>query len=197
MPVHIDFPDHSPDEVHFQDLINGWCNEGLGQFFMDEKKALVCHLKRETEVDGQITEHHRTLNPHGTFTVPTSLDGFSRRQEEYVPVALICHNGHNHLSAHYYAVLMYRDLLWLADDGQTPKVIPNLTPQIAKDIIQLWAIQLSHFRTPQDVARTLPAPESPDFEPPDAPIAQQKGQTQYRTHEAPLCPLHQFWQTSN
>ena len=92
MPVHIDFPDHCPDEVPFQDLINGWCNEGLGQFFMDEKKAL------ETEVDGQITKHHQTLNPHGTFTVPTSLDGFSRRQEEYVLVVLICHNGHNHLS---------------------------------------------------------------------------------------------------
>ena len=64
------------------------------------------------------------MNPHGTFTVPVSLDGFSRRQEEYVPVALICHKGHNHMSGHYYAVLMYRDLLWLADDGQTPKVIP-------------------------------------------------------------------------
>ena len=38
-----------------------------------------------------------------------------------------------------YAILMYRDLLWLADDGQTPKVIPNLTPQIAGDILTLSA----------------------------------------------------------
>ena len=40
------------------------------------------------------------------------------------------------MSGHYYAILMYRDLLWLADDGQTSKVIPNLTPQIPGDIMQ-------------------------------------------------------------
>lgn len=72
----------------------------------------------EIRPGGQITKHHRALNPHGSFTVPVSLDGFSRKQKEYIPVALICHKGHNHLSSHYYTILMYRDLLWLADDGQ-------------------------------------------------------------------------------
>ena len=52
MPIHIDFPAHCPDEVHLQDLTNEWRNEGLGQYFMDEKTALVCHLKRDTEIDG-------------------------------------------------------------------------------------------------------------------------------------------------
>lgn len=46
MLIHIDFPAHCLDEVHFQDLINEWCNEGLGQYFMDEKRALVCHLQK-------------------------------------------------------------------------------------------------------------------------------------------------------
>ena len=47
---------------------------------------------------------------------------------------------------------MYQDLLWLIDDGQTPTVIQNLTQQMAGDIIQLWAIQTSHFRTPREIA---------------------------------------------
>ena len=42
----------------------------LGQYLMDEKRALVCHIKRDTEMEGQVTKHHRALNPHGTFTVP-------------------------------------------------------------------------------------------------------------------------------
>ena len=52
MLIHIDFPAHCLDEVHFQDLINEWCNEGLGQYFMDEKRG---PRLSPPEVDGTVT----------------------------------------------------------------------------------------------------------------------------------------------
>ena len=62
---------------------------------------------------------------------------------------------------------MYQDLLWLADGGQTPKVIPNLTRQIAGDIIQTMGHpSLSFQDSSRHKARTMPAPESPDYDPP-------------------------------
>lgn len=134
MPTHIDYPDAYRDEVIFPELINAWRNEGLGQYFMDEKKA-----SNETRTWGTVAKHQRALNPHGPFTVPCSLDGFSRRKEEYIPVALVCHHGPNHFSGHYYTILVYRGLLWSADDGRHPG----------------HCIQTSVFRTPREIAWDL------------------------------------------
>ena len=56
--------------------------------------------------------------------------------------------------------------MWLADDGQVPTHLPNLTPSLASQITQVWAVNIDCFKTPQQVLQGLPPPEEPDFEPP-------------------------------
>ena len=165
-PILVNYPDDWPDDVTFQQLINNWANEGMGQYLMDDKKVVICHVTRNTCIEGVMTKHQKPFNPYGTFTMPRSLDGFSRTATEFVPAVLICHRGQTHQDGHYFAILIYRDLMWLADDGQVPTHLPNLTPSLASQITQVWAVNIDCFKTPQQVLQGLPPPEEPDFEPP-------------------------------
>ena len=174
MPILIPFPDDWPEDIRFQDLFNNWANQGLGQYLMDDKKVLICHVTRNTVVDGIATKHNKTLNPYGTFTVPRSLDGFARTSTEFVPAVLICHRGKTHDTGHYFAILIYRDLMWLADDGKVPTYLPFLTPKLASQITQIWAVSLDVFKTPQQIRRSLPPLEQPDYDPPLHPSPNKK-----------------------
>ena len=103
------------------------------------------------------------MDPHHT----QDLNKFSRASAECMPTAYVCHGGPNHDTGHiYFVILVYRDLMWLADDGRAPTVLPFLTPQLAGQIVQVWAVQTSVFVTPRQIARALPPPEPPDFDPP-------------------------------
>ena len=133
-PVLVPYPDDWPEEVSFQQLINNWANQGMGQYLMDDKKVLVCHVTRNTCINGVMTKHQKPFNPYGAFTMPRSLDGFARTSTEFVPAVLICHRGQTHQEGHYFAILIYRDLMWLADDGKVPTHLPNLTPSLASQI---------------------------------------------------------------
>lgn len=64
--------------------------------------------------------------------------------------------------------------MWLADDGKVPTHLPFLTPKLASQITQVWAISLDTFRTPQQIWQNLPAPEEPDFDPPLHPSPQKR-----------------------
>ena len=162
-PILVPYPDDWPDDVTLQQLINNWANQGMGQYLLDDKKLLVCHVTRNTCINGVMTKHQKPFNPYGTFTMPRSLDGFARSTTEFVPAVLICHRGQSHQQGHYFAILIYRDLMWLADDGQVPTHLPNLTPSLASQITQVWAVSI---KTPQQVLHDLPPPEEPDYEPP-------------------------------
>ena len=165
-PILSPYPDNWPDSTNLQDLFNGWANTGLGQYLKDDKPALVSHIARNTTVDGTPTKHSKILNTYGTFTVPRSLDGFARTSSEFVPAALICHRGPSHNTGHYFAILIYRDLMWIADDGKPPVHLEHLTPQLASQVTQVWAVHIDTFRTTQQVLHSLPPPEEPDFDPP-------------------------------
>ena len=67
MPILIPYPDDWPEDTRFQDLINNWANQGLGQYLMDDKKVLICRVTRNTVVDGIATKHAKTLNPYGSL----------------------------------------------------------------------------------------------------------------------------------
>ena len=164
-PILVPYPDDWPDDVSLQQLINNWANQGMGQYLMDDKKVLICHVTRNTCIDGVMTKHQKPFNPYGTFTMPRSLDGFSRSSTEFVPAVLICHRGQTHQQGHYFAILIYRDLMWIADDGKAPTHLPNLTPSLASQIAQVWAVNIDCFKTPQQVLHGLPPPEEPDYEP--------------------------------
>ena len=166
LPLIVDYPDEYLDEITWQELMNCWANHGYGQYLSDDKLIHVSHINRAVTIEGTVTKHKRALNPHGPYTVPRSLDGFSRASAEYLPMAYICHRGPTHDTGHYYTILVYKDLMWIADDGATPKVLPFLTPQIAGQIVQVWGIQTSALLTPRQIARALPPPESPDYDPP-------------------------------
>ena len=168
IPLVVDYPDEFLDEITWQELLNCWANQGCGQYLGDDKMIHISHshINRAVTIEGTVTKHKRALNPHGPYTVPRSLDGFSRASEEYIPLAYICHRGPTHQTGHYYAILVYKDLMWIADDGATPKVLPFLTPQIAGQIVQVWGIQTSALITPRQIARALPPPETPDYDPP-------------------------------
>ena len=162
VPLLVDYPQDWPENTTMQTLMNGWANEGLGQYLLDDKAILVAHITRNTTVDGVATKHKKILNPYGTFT----MDGFARSSTEFVPAALICHRGPNHEAGHYFAILIYRDLMWLADDGKAPMHLPQLTPQLASQVVQIWAVHIDTFSTTQEVIQRLPLPEEPDFDPP-------------------------------
>ena len=177
MPILVPYPDDWPEDIKFQDLINNWANQGMGQYLMGDKKVLICHITRNTTVDGTATKHNKTLNPYGTFTAPRSLDGFARTSTEFVPAVLICHRGKTHDTGHYFAILIYRDLMWLADDGKVPTYLPFLTPKFASQIMQIWAINIDTFKTPQQIWRSLPPPEEPDYDPPLHPSPHKRART--------------------
>ena len=167
-PILIPYPEDWPEDVTFQQLVNNWANQGLGQYLMDDKRVLICHVTRNTCIDGIMTQHSKPFNPYGTFTMPRSLDGFARTSTEFVPAVLICHRGHTDQAGHYFAILIYRDLMWLADDGKVPVHLPHLTPKLASQITQVWAVSLDTFKTPQQVLQGLPDPTHLDqqrFEP--------------------------------
>ena len=173
-PILVPYLDDWPDDVSLQQLINNWANQGMGQYLMDDKKILICHITRNTCADGVMTKHQKPFNPYGTFTMPRSLDGFARTSTEFAPVVLICHRGQSHQHGHYFAILIYRGLMWLADDGKVPTHLPNLTPSLAGQITQVWAVSMDCFKTPQQVLYGLPPPEVPDYEPPLHPSPMKK-----------------------
>ena len=166
-PILVPFPDDWPEATSLQDLFNGWANTGLGQYLMDDKPVLVSHITRNTMVDSTPTKHSKILNTYGTFTAPRSLGGFARTPSEFAPAALICHRGPSHNTGHYFAILIYRDLMWgIADDGKPPIHLERLTPQLASQVTQVWAVHIDTFKTTQQVLRSLPPPEEPDYDPP-------------------------------
>ena len=165
-PILAPYPDEWPDDASFQQLINNWANQRMGQYLMDDKKVLICHVTRHTCIEGVMTKHQKPFNPYGTFTMPRSLDGFARTSTEFVPAVLICHRGQSHQEEHYFAILIYHDLMWIADDGKVPTHLPNLTPSLASQITQVWAVSIECFKTPQQVLQGLPPLEEPDYEPP-------------------------------
>ena len=78
---------------------------------------------------------------------------------------LICHQGQTHQAGHYFAILIYRDLMWIADDGKVAQHLPHLTPKLASQITRVWAVNADIFKTPQQVLQGLPPAEEPDFDP--------------------------------
>ena len=56
--------------------------------------------------------------------------------------------------------------MWLADDGKPPIHLAHLTPQLASQVTQVWAVHIDTFRTTQQVIQMLPPAEEPDFDPP-------------------------------
>ena len=190
------YPDDWPDDVTFQELINGWSNMGMGQYLMGDKPALVCHVTRNTRIDGVMTKHTKAFNPYGTFKVPRLLDGCARTSSEFVPAALICHRGPSHETGHYFAILIYRDPMWLADDGKPPTHLPRLTPQLASQITQVWAVHIDTFKTPQQVIRSLPPAQEPlRSSSPRQPV--QESQNRTRPQPAPLWEHDQRWTSSH
>ena len=90
-PILVPYPDDWPDDATLQQLINNWANQGMGQYLLGDKKLLVCHVTRNTCINGVMTKHQKPFNPYGTFNMPRSLDGFARSTTEFVPAVLICH----------------------------------------------------------------------------------------------------------
>ena len=50
------------------------------------------------------------------------------------------HVGRDHKAGHYYTVLIYKDMFWIADDGQYPQPLPALTANMRRCIVQVWAV---------------------------------------------------------
>ena len=64
--------------------------------------------------------------------------------------------------------------MWLADDGKPPIHLAHLTPQLASQVTQVWAVHIDTFRTTQQVIQMLPPAEEPDFDPPLHPSPQKR-----------------------
>ena len=139
-----------PDKASGPDAVS----TQLLRTLMDDKPVLVTHVTRNTMIRGIATKREKILNPYGTFKAPQSLDGLARSSSEFVPAALICHRGPSHDTGHYFAILIYRDLMWIADDGKPPMHLDHLTPQLASQITQVWAVHIDTFRTTQQVIRS-------------------------------------------
>ena len=52
----------------------------------------------------------------------------------------------------------------MQDDGKPPIHLEHLTPQLASQVTQVWAVRIDAFKTTQQVLRSLPPPEQPDFD---------------------------------
>ena len=71
LPLVVDYPDELLDEITWQELLNGWANQGLGQFLGDDKMVLVGHVNRATTHEGVIA------NPPPGCTVASIKPGSS------------------------------------------------------------------------------------------------------------------------
>ena len=117
---------------------------------MTSRYSLICHVTRNTCIDGVNTKRNKPVNPYGVFRVPRSLDGFAGTASDFVPAALICHRGPSHETGHYFVSLIYKDLMWLANDGQALVHLLRVTPKLSSQISQIWSVVRGDtFRTTQ------------------------------------------------
>ena len=72
---------------------------------------------------------------------------------------------------------------YLLDDK--PVHLEHLTPQLASQVTQIWAVRIDTFRTTQQVIRSLPPPEEPDYDPPLHPSPEKRPRL-----EQEHCQLH-------
>ena len=69
LPLIVDYPDEFLDEITWQELMNCWANQGLGQFLGDDKLVIVSHINRAVTIEGTITKRKRALNQgHSTVS---------------------------------------------------------------------------------------------------------------------------------
>lgn len=61
----------------------------------------------------------------------------------YRIVALVTHQGWDHHTGHYQSLLLMDNAVWLADDGQRPTPIEQLSRQHRQEVLQLWLVKES------------------------------------------------------
>ena len=136
-PTHLIYPEDGPQE--FEQLINTWANASEGQI-LDGTGLCVGQIGRYKMADGIWTKHHQELQVRSIFNLPVSTDGQSTRTEQYSLIGLLCHSGTEHQSGHFFAILAYRGLYWLVDDGAFPRPITKLQTMMKTQIVQVWAM---------------------------------------------------------
>ena len=162
LPLIVDYLDELLVEITWQELLNGWSNQGLGRFLATTSWCLDTSEPRT-----------RTHMVRSRCQVP--LMGFQEPQlstcpsltsviEVFYDRALLRHPG---LPGPHVDCRRWRG---------TPTVLHFLTPQLAGQIVQVWAVQTSVFVTPRQIARALPAPEVNQLSPTNChpPIATNK-----------------------
>ena len=72
---------------------------------------------------------------------PFSEDGHHVHTAAYRIVALVTHQGVDHHTGHYQSLLLMDKAVWLADDGQYPVPIGQVTTQHQREVLQLWLVK--------------------------------------------------------
>ena len=91
--------------------------------------ALVLQLQRSQCVDGTWTKHSSELDIGHDINLPFSDDGHNVHYGAYRIVGLVLHQGEDHLTGHYQSILLMDNIIWLADDGDFPSPLAELTEQ--------------------------------------------------------------------
>ena len=142
-PIHVPYPEDWGNGIILDALISHWANTDNGLMLQAEAKAVVFHVGRDVEGPQGVTKHNLMLEPAGLIHIPVSPEGEEVAKEYFTPVAFVMHHGETHERGHYSTILVYKDLMWLADDGEFPKPLPKLLDTMKQSIVQVWAIPSS------------------------------------------------------
>ena len=123
MPLNILFPERDTP-VTLDELISAWADEAGGQFLYGAPDALVLQLQ---QVEGTWTKHSRGLDFGFDINLPFSEDGQHVHMAAYRIVALVTHQGIDHHTGHYQALLLMDNVMWLADDDQYPTPLKDVS----------------------------------------------------------------------
>ena len=141
IPLYIRMPVEMGDEVHFEQLLAEWANEGNGQCLGADVEHIVFHVGRYHLCPQKKSwiKHHHLLHTPSTFRCPQRTQAGHTGQSMFVLRGIIGHQGPQLISGHYVTMLVEGEAVWIADDGRCPEAKKEVPIDIKRDTVMIWA----------------------------------------------------------
>ena len=150
IPLYIRMPVEMGDEVHFEQLLAEWANEGNGQCLGADVEHIVFHVGRYHLCPQKKSwiKHHHLLHTPSTFRCPQRTQAGHTGQSMFVLRGIIGHQGPQLISGHYVTMLVEGEAVWIADDGRCPEAKKEVPTDIKRDTVMIWASRAEQSTSP-------------------------------------------------
>ena len=153
IPLEIRYMEEDGAYMTLQQLVTNWSNEDDGQYLDAREAAVVLQLGRYKKDGVGFTKHQLPVDMQTSISIPVSYDGLEVFQTYFRVAAVVMHHGKRHEKGHFTTVLYYQDVMWHADDGDTPQPVGELTQKQKGEIFQIWLVQEAEAQVNQNIKR--------------------------------------------